>query len=349
MSDMTLRARIRAGLMGLPTDRVPLHCRLRMAPLTPEYQWVRDLGWGVVGGAPGFDLHYADCAIAWEHGVVDGRACRRQTVRTPRGMLTAVETDNAAGGKATLEYYFKTPSDYPALLAMINSMRYAPAYDAFLRSQNDMGEWGYAYSWCGYDPMHTIMVQLIGVEAFCYEWADNRDRILELYEALRVRHREMFRIVAEGPAEFVTYGGNIQPTIVGRERFEQYYLPVFQEGGAVLHASGKRIGAHMDDATGTLRDLLAQCPWDVMEAWAVSPDGDMSLPEAAAAWPGRVISLNFPSKYHHASESEIRAAARRYVAEAPPTGGLLISLTEDFPKDGERRIFTAIAEAVPEV
>jgi len=133
---MTSRERIRSGLLGLPTDRTPLHCRLRMVPLTPECQWIRDLGWGVVGGHPTF---------------------------------------------------------------------------------------------------------------------------------------------------------------------------------------------------------------------AVAPDGDMTLPEAGAAWPGRVISLNFPSKFHHVNEEVIRAATQRYVAEAPQTGGLLISLTEDFPKSCERKLFTTIAEAVQEM
>lgn len=343
---MSLRERIRAGLLGLPCDRTPLHCRLRMAPLTPAYQWVRDLGWGVVGGTPGFDVRYEGCTITWEECVVAGRSCRRQTVRTPRGTLTALETDNAAGGMAPLEHYFKSEADYPALLALIEAMRFVPAYESFLRAQTALGESGFAYSWCGYDPMHTLMVQWIGVEAFCFEWADRRDRILELYAALCERHREMYRVVAAGPAEFVTYGGNIQPTIVGRTRFADYYLPVFTEFGGVMHAAGKRIGAHMDDATGLLRDLIAKCPWDVMEAWAVAPDGDMTLAEAGAAWPGRIISLNFPSKLQYAGEAEIGRAARSYLADASRVGGLVISLTEDFAKDCERRLFTAIAAAV---
>ena len=86
-----------------------------------------------------------------------------------------------------------------------------------------------------------------------------------------------------------------------------------------------------------------------MEAFAAAPDGDMTLAEAGAAWPGRVISMNFPSKLHHASEAEIKAATRQYIAEADQTGGLLISLTEDFPEDCERKMFIAIAKAVREV
>lgn len=175
---------------------------------------------------------------------------------------------------------------------------------------------------------------------------DRPERVLELYHVLLGKHREMFRIVAHGPAELVTYGGNIQPSIVSPRQFETYYLPVYQEFGEQLHACGKRLGAHIDDATRSLSALMARCPWDVMEAFAVAPDGDMTLTEAGAAWPGRVISMNFPSKLHHTPEKEIRRAARQYLGEAPQTGGLLISLTEDFPKECERKLFTAIAEAL---
>lgn len=329
---MTLRERIRSGLLGLPTDRTPLHCRFRMAPLTPEYQWVRDLGWGVVGGHPGFNCTFDSCTVRQEEVTERNLPCVRRTIDTPAGTLTELITANAAGGKATIEHLFKDENDYPALLAWIQSFRYAPAYDAFKASVEQFGEDGYAYAWCGYDPMHDLMVKTMGIETFIFEWMDRQDRVLEVYHALLRRHREMFRIVADGPAEFITYGGNIQPTIVSPAQFEKYYLPVYQEFGEQLHANGKRMGAHIDDATRSLADLMAQCPWDVMEAFAAAPDGDMTIAEAGAAWPGRVISMNFPSKLHHTSEAEIKAATRQYIAEAPQTGGLVISLTEDFPK-----------------
>jgi len=345
---MTPGERIHRGLFGLPTDRIPLHCRLRMAPLTPDYQWVRDLGWGVVGSHPTFSCHYAGCRVRYEETIERGLPCVRRIIETPAGMLTDLDTTNAAGGRAPVEYLFKDERDYPALLSWFGSFHYAPAYDGLYEIANRLGDAGYAYAWCGYDPMHEIMIKTMGVEAFAFEWMDRRERVLELYQVLLARHRDMFRVVADGPAEFITYGGNIQPRIVGPERFERYYLPVYQEFGELLHSRGKRLGAHVDDATRLLSALMARCPWDVMEAFAVAPDGDMTLPEAGAAWPGRVISMNFPSKLHHASRDEIRAAARRYIADAAQTGGLLISLTEDFPKSCERKLFTVIAEAVCE-
>jgi hypothetical protein len=197
--------------------------------------------------------------------------------------------------------------------------------------------------------MHEIMIRMMGVEAFSYEWADNRKQVLALHEALRERHREMYSIVAAGPAEFVTYGANIQPGIVGRTRFQEYYMPCYQELGELLHSQGKRLGAHMDDKTKGLADLIAACPWDVMEAFAVSPDGDVSVAEARELWPGRVISLNFPSALHLAPPEDIQRATRQFIEEAESTQGILISLTEDYPQDCAEKIFVNIAQVVREM
>ena len=230
---MPPKERVRAGLWGLPTDRVPLHCRLRMAPLTPEYQWVRDLGWAVVGGHPGFIVTHLDVRSQWRDEIHDGRHCRRQVLHTSRGTLTSLETRNAAGGQMILEHLFKSETDYPALLALIRSTRCEPAYDEFRASAASLGNWGYAYSWAGFDPMHEIMINLMGIEGFSLEWMDHQENVLELYQALLDRHRDMFRIVADGPAEFVCYGGNISPTLVGRPRFERYYCR-FKKGCVIF-------------------------------------------------------------------------------------------------------------------
>ena len=342
---MTLRERIRCGLLGGVPDRVPLHCRSRMLSLGPEGQWARDLGWGVLGSHSGFRVHLEGCDERWEDVVHEGRPCQRQIISTPAGELSTLSM-LYRDGRFTLERFFKGPADYPALLAMVEAMRYEPNYEGFDRASAVLGDQGYLYSAVGYDPMHEIMIRWLGVETFAFEWADRRAQILGLYEALSAKHEEMYRLVAAGPAEFVTYGANIQPNIVGRRRFAQYYLPRYQSFGTLLHARGKRLGAHMDDKTRTLADLLADCPWDVMEAFAVAPDGDVTVAEARALWPGRVISLNFPSGLQYAPPEEIRAATRQFIREAGSTQGILISLTEDYPAELGKPLFTNIALGV---
>ncbi len=345
---MTLRERLRCGLLGGTPDRVPLHCRSRMLSLGPEGQWARDLGWGVLSSRPGFRLRLEGCLERWEEAEHEGRPCRRQIIETPAGALTSLSVPYH-GGEYIVERYFKGQADYRLLHAMVEAMRYEPDYEGFVRAKANLGDAGYCYSYVGYDPMHEIMIRWMGVETFAFEWADRRGQLLDLYEALAAKHREMYRLVAKGPAEFVAYGANIQPNIVGRERFAGYYLPRYQEFGELLHAHGKRFGAHLDDKTGALADLIAQCPWDVLEAFAVVPDGDVTVAEAQRLWPGRVLSINFPSRLQHAAPEEMRAAARHFIREAGSTRGILLSLTEDYPPELERTLFRQIALAVEDM
>jgi Uroporphyrinogen decarboxylase (URO-D) len=346
---MTLRERIRNGLLGKETDKVPLHCRKRMAPLTDEYRWARDLGWGVLDNHPGFKMHYDGCEISKENTSIDGRISKRRKICLPHASLSSALTADPSGGKAIAEHLFKSSKDYDALKTYFESIRYEPAYDEFRQRDKNAGDNGYIYSWLGYDPMHEIMVKTMGIETFCFEWMDNRDEILELYNILLEKHKQMFKIVAEGPAEIVVYGGNIQPTIVSPAQFETFYLPVYKECGKLMHQNDKKLGAHLDDAVGPLLEVMTQCPWDIAEAFAVSPDGNMSIAQARKAWPNRVLSINFPSAYHHADENTIRAATRQYIKDANSNKGLLISLTEEFPKEAEQKLFTCIAEVVDEM
>ncbi len=343
---MTARERIRAGFLGQTPDRVPLHCRMRMAPLDQASQWIRDLGWGVVSSHPGWRLKLSGCTETWREESIAGHRARRRTITTPAGVLTSLEANYYHGGTITLEHLFKNAADYPALLAYVEALIYEPAYAAFIKESERLGDDGYCFSWTGYDPMHEIMMRFMGIEMFAYEWLEHQTKVLEIYEALCNAHRRMYQVVAAGPAEVVTYGGNIQPNVVGRDRFARYYKPCYQDFASVLHSRGKRLGAHLDDKTRHLADLIAECGWDIFEAFAVAPDGDVSLREAQELWPQAVISLNFPSALHHASEAQIRQAVKEYLTDAATPQNLLISLTEDFPENVASRLFTSIAEAV---
>lgn len=349
---MTLRESISRALKGGELDKIPLHCRIRFAPVGPERKWIRELGWGIMDHPPVFSRTYKDCEVNETEFPKSGQNLILRVVETNKGRLQSLGKPCYlpeypwSGSTVFLEYLFKTSDDYPAVLNMINSIGYEPAFDEFLRIDNQIGNDGYSYCWAGYDPLHEIILEIMGVEKFSYEWADNRNRILELYEALWEKHRKMYRLVAESPAELVIYGGNIQPSFVSPKMFESYYLPCYEEFAVVLHSTEKRIGAHLDDKSRRLSELFTRCPWDVMEALAISPDSDISVSEARNLWPNRVLSILFPSKALHLSSVEIQELTRKFVKEAGSAKGFLISLTEEIPEEDKKKVFSSISQGV---
>jgi hypothetical protein len=74
----------------------------------------------------------------------------------------------------------------------------------------------------------------------------------------------------------------------------------------------------------------------------------MSLADALAAWPDKVLWINFPSSLHLADNLTIEATTRSLVREASPGNRFILGVTEDIPEDCWRRSLAAIAHGLDE-
>ncbi len=343
---MTCNERVECILKGGIPDCTPLHARTRMIPNGNLGREIIDKGWGLGASHPAYTLEYRDIGIDEEIFIHNGEKYVKTTYHTCEGDLIKLSRVYHHGGMVDIEHIFKQDKDYKALLALIESIRYKPEYQGFTNLKNKVGEDGYVWVWLGYDPMHEIMVKMMGVERFSYEWVDNKEEILKLYGSLCKKHEDMYVIAAESPAQLIVYGGNIQANIVSPNFFKDYYLPLYNNIGIMLHNKGKLLGNHWDGPVGALKELVAKSPIDVLEAFCPPPDGDMSIKEAIEIWPDKIISMNFPSGLQHLSEDQITNVAKAFIDEAGTGERFMISLTEDFPSHYAEKIFYGIAEAV---
>jgi uroporphyrinogen-III decarboxylase len=158
----------------------------------------------------------------------------------------------------------------------------------------------------------------------------------------------MFKVCADSPAELIQYGGNIHQDVIGRERFERYYVPCFDEFAHVMHEAGKLSLCHMDAPMNSLAPALAETGMDVVEAFTPLPDGDMSVQDAREAWRDKVLWINFPSSMHLDRPEAIREETERILEEATPGDRFLIGITEDIPEDRWRASLAAILDAIRE-
>jgi hypothetical protein len=183
----------------------------------------------------------------------------------------------------------------------------------------------------------------MGLEQFSVEWAERRDQLLRLYDALTEDRRKIYPIVAESPALIANYGGNVSPEVMGRERFERYILPHYNEAAEILHAHGKLLGVHFDANTRLLAPGIARSKIDYVEAFTPAPGSDMTLAEAREAWPDKILWINFPSPVHLQPVTVVEETARRLLREAAPGDRFLMGITEDVPSDRWRENFLAIS------
>jgi hypothetical protein len=198
----------------------------------------------------------------------------------------------------------------------------------------------------GFEPLQELITgDYFGPERFCFEWMDNRDEILKLYEILVQVRRKEYKFLADSPIFYVCYGGNVVPEIISPENFQQYYIPHYNEAAEVLHKAGKVLGCHFDANNKAYKDIIASAGMDIIEAFTPSPVTDMSMKDAREAWPDKVLWINFPSTTHLSSQEKIAQTTNQIIDEAGKAG-LLIGITEDVPEERWWPNYTTIMDTI---
>ena len=260
-----------------------------------------------------------------------GRQLVRTVHETPVGTLTSLSEPQMFTSWQH-EKPFKSPEDYKALLFLIQDEQYEPAYAAFAKAEAAFGEDAIFRSGFGLEPMQQLITGgLIDMQDFALEWMDHRDDILKLYQAVVENRRKVYPLVAQSPALHANYGGNVVPSLISAAMFEEYFVPHYQEAAEIMHRHGKLIGCHYDADCGLLAKSIGATALDYIEAFTPAPDTDMTLADARAAWPGKVLWLNFPSSQHLESDERVREITVELLDEAGTVDGLIMGITEDMP------------------
>lgn len=277
----------------------------------------------------------------------DGKQLVRTEYETPVGLLYTI-TEPAGFTFWTHKRLFGNPEDYKAILFMINDMQFTPNYDEFTNAQNSDGGDSLYRGYIGLEPMQAMISDYMSSETFCMEWFDNRDEILKIYNALITKRRQVYELCANSPALVFNYGGNVTPEILGLERFREYYVSHYDEAADILHAKGKLIGVHFDANCKMISESIARTKLDYIEAFTPSPDTDMTLAEARAAWPDKILWINFPSSVHLESIEVIKKTTKELLSQIGSPSKFIMGITEDIPENRWRENLLAISEVLME-
>jgi len=346
---MTPHERVVAALRGGRPDRVPFTCYAVLLPRGHVERQLREDGLALIERHAPFTTETPDVETIRHTFRRDGRTFVRETFRRPVGEVSQVfQTGGGYGTSLRKEFLVKTPDDYQVLAFIYRNQHYTPVYDEMVQAMERLGEDGVVIGNLGYSPMQQLIVMDMGTERFAIDWHERRDLVLELYQVINERRREQYELAAKSPAEFFIYGDNITSEIIGRERFERYALPCYNECAEVLHAEGKRLGVHMDGKMKHLVDVVATWKQDFVEAFAPFPDGDLQLADACRAWQGKVISINFPSAAHLMSEDAVADQTRSLLAASAPDNRFIVGITENIPDHVWQRRMPVISRVLRE-
>ena len=280
----------------------------------------------------------------------DGAVYQKTTIKTPKGELSSltkrVPSPRTEGTAWRMEMMFKGPEDYDAVEFMMRDRQYSPNYESFLKVQEQSGGEAFFKTGAPGSPLHNIMYSIMGLETFSIEWAERRERVIELHDAIAENQREIYSIVAKSPAKAVQCGGNYSPEVLGKQRFTDYMLPHWEEITAILHEGGKLVGCHLDADNKLWAKEVGDSGLDWIEAFTPAPDTDMSVADARKMWPGKVLFINFPSSVHLGDVSYIEETTKQILKEAAPGDRFIVGITENVPENRWRESFYTILKTL---
>ena len=348
---MTPEERVQAVLFRRGADQVPFTVYQGMVSQCRAERRLRNEGLCIVRLTRVYDTGTPDVTEKVCRYRENGRLKERKDYYTPHGDLFTVSknVDMDAPNQTTSWYeqkLFKGPEDYGAIRFMIENRVHSPDYERFMRAQASMEGDVLLRSEIAYEPMQEILISIMDLRNFAFEWKKNRDEVLSLYQALVKDRNKIYPIVARSPAQFSNYGGNVAPEILGAERFEKYVLPDYQECAAVMHECGKLVGSHLDGDNKSIASLIAESDLDYIEAFTPYPDTKMSVKDALEAWPDKILWMNFPSSVHLQNPEEIERVTLDILEQAKPGDRLIMGVTEDVPEDHWRKSLLTISHVL---
>ena len=346
---MTIKERIIGALRGEMVDRVPFTSYANLFPEDERDPLMQDGEIGLVNRCSVYQSKSPNVKSRREEYWEGGERRIRHTYETPVGSVW--ETLRTGGGYGTnlrCEFLIKKLEDYKVVEFMTRDMVYTPNYDAILAAEEKMGDDGVVIGNLKYSPIQQMLVMLMGPERYGIDYYENRELFDSLYSAITEKDRELYRIAAESPAEFVIYGDNITSDMIGLERFVQYCIPRYNECAALLHEKGKRLGVHMDGNLRLLKESIAESGIDFVEAFTGSPMFDLSVGEAHKAWEDKVLWVNYTSCIHMDGLEAIREHTLDLLRQVYPGDRFLISITENVPDAVRKESFATIAQTLCE-
>ncbi|MGQ9609838.1 MAG: uroporphyrinogen decarboxylase family protein [bacterium] len=346
---MTVKERVYRALRGEMVDRVPFTCYAGLFPENEREPLISNGDIGLVHRIPLYSTQTPNVKVKSEDYWVNGEHHVKYIYETPVGSVyETLRTGGGYGSSLRCEFLIKKPEDYKIVEFMVRDRINAPNYEGYVNAIKNAKDYEIIIGNVGYSPIQQMLVMYMGPEQFAIDYYENRDLFDSLYNVLTEKDRELYKISAESPSEFFIYGDNTTSDMIGLERFEKYAIPRYNEFAEMLHASGKRLGSHMDGNLQILKYAIAESGLDFIEAFTPSPMFDMTLEDALTTWKDKVMWINFTSNYHIESSEVIRDHVLDLLRQSYPGNRFIISITENVPDEHRKRSFEVIAKTLRE-
>jgi hypothetical protein len=321
---MKFLERVNAVLHHQKPDRIPFVLSESLIPRGDFEREMRNRGIGL----------YAERATYWSEMPNVRTESERQvdvslTVHnTPVGSVSVGRKGNKT--KRMIE----DADDYEPVIFMIKDTVFHADYSVYSNTVRDLGTDGIVRG-SGIKPPFQDAMRYMGAANVQKEQRAHPGQFAELLEVLEQKTEELFALIADSPAEFISVGEIDDSWTL--EQFEKYALPFYRKYVPRLHEKGKICA--LDVRTSRLKafkDLVSQTGIDVVEGFMPPPTGDLSVEEALATWGGDIaIWLDFPETILFDSAEKTKEYTINLLKSDAAGCALVIGLTSMKPMTDE--------------
>lgn len=347
---MDARERVTRALRGETVDQVPWTIYENLLPRGAVERTLRNQGLALLRHVSVYTTDRPN-VVSHERSVIDqGEVVQIRTLSTPIGAITEKrKIEPGYNSSWIIEHFIKEPRDYEVLEYVIRDTHFRPELGDYDRAVTMMGTDGIVNTGVSRIPFNRLWIEYSGIDRMMLDRHDRPDLVKLVLDAMIEKDREMWRIVAECPAEFIWAPDNVTSLVMGPRLFDEYFAPYYEELCSVMHACGKRVYAHMDGATRSIIENVKRTPLDIIEAFTPEPTGDLTLHEALAAWRDKILWINYPSGVLVEPASEVARTTRDLLHQATPGDRFLLGVTENVPEFAIASSLGAIGEVLDEI
>lgn len=352
---MTPKERVLSVFHKKKPDRLPWMAYGLLLPRGQKERKTRSMGCGLVMCAPTYQKDRREVEVEQKDIWDENKRSRiiRRRYHTPIGSVSEKAelrlglSPNQTEWKR--EYMLKSVSDYPVVRFIIENTSYYEDYDSFLEIRNDLGEDGITIAFAEPSPLATIVNGLMGIEQFSVDLYDNPRQLKELAEVIKRKHSEVWQIVRNSPAQFVTVADNVTGDVITPRLFEQYNMPFYGKLAELLHEKGKVLGVHMDGRLDSLKHLIKKTEIDYIDSFTLlEGGGTLRLEEAKNLWHDKVIWANFPVSVSCRDERGIRKFMISLLKKISAGDRFILEISEDLSPNLWQKCVTVIADTIEE-
>ncbi|MCX6361545.1 MAG: hypothetical protein NT029_17205 [Armatimonadetes bacterium] len=261
--------------------------------------------------------------------------------QTPVGTIREVylPTEGAYRSRFLAEHFAKGPDDLRVLTYIAEATRYEPDFEPVHQALAETGDDGVVLTGIFLVPFLQFAKTDAGYATAFYLLQDHPRDVERLLEAYTESFVAGIRVAAQGPADILHTGDNMDGRTLSPRLFRRYAVPFYQAAAPIIHEAGKLFEGHWCGQTQALLPLVPGCGLDVVEAIVTAPMADVSLSEALAMLDGKVVLQGGIPSVLVCEEGGTRDDFLRYMDEVilPLRGcrGFILGMSDNVPPNAD--------------